>query len=61
MKKITLTLTIDETNLILSALGELPFSKVHQLISTIQQQASSQLSPQSNGQQQPEVAPTEKE
>ena len=43
-KIIQLELTIDETNLILEALGNEPFVKVHQLISKIQQQASQQLS-----------------
>ncbi len=38
-----LKLSIEETNLILEALGQLPFVKVHQLISSIQQQASEQL------------------
>ena len=42
-KTIQLELTIDETNLILEALGSEPFVKVHQLISKIQQQASKQL------------------
>ncbi len=43
MKEIQLKLSINETNLILEALGELPFVKVHQLISKIQQQAATQL------------------
>mgnify|MGYP003994061241 CR=1 FL=1 len=44
--EINLTLTIDETNLILEALGNLPFSKVFTLISKIQEQASQQISPE---------------
>jgi hypothetical protein len=42
-KTIQLELTIDEINLILEALGNEPFIKVHQLIAKIQQQASKQL------------------
>ena len=49
MQKINLNLTIDEANLILEALGELPFSKVFQLIGKIQEQAGRQLNPE-NGQ-----------
>lgn len=43
MREINVRLTLDETNLILEALGELPFARVHQLIANIQQQAHSQL------------------
>lgn len=43
MNEITLTLTLDQINLALEALGQLPFVRVHQLIATIQQQASAQL------------------
>ena len=43
MEKITLTLTLDETNLILKALGEQPFNSVYELIGKIQQQATGQL------------------
>ena len=43
MNKITLKLTIDETNLILDALGSQPFNKVYGLIGKIQQQAAAQL------------------
>ena len=45
MQEITLQLTIDEANLILEALGELPFAKVYGLIGKIQEQAGQQLSP----------------
>jgi hypothetical protein len=38
-----LTLTLDETNLILEALGNLPFARVYTLINAIQQQATAQL------------------
>lgn len=47
MKEINLQLTIDEANLILEALGNLPFVKVYALIGKIQQQAGQQLSPES--------------
>ena len=43
MQEIKLTLTIEEANLILEALGDKPFSKVFGLINKIQQQASEQL------------------
>ena len=43
MPDIHLTLTIDEINLALEALGQMPFSRVHQLIANIQQQAAAQL------------------
>ena len=44
MQKISLTLTIDETNLLLEALGNLPFARVFALIGQIQEQARQQLS-----------------
>lgn len=47
MKEINLTLTIDEVNQILEALGAQPFSKVFLLIGKIQSAAAAQL----NGQQ----------
>ena len=47
MQEIDLKLTIDETNLILEALGELPFKRVFNLIAKIQNQAGAQLG--SNG------------
>jgi hypothetical protein len=44
--RITLTLGLDETNLVLEALGQLPFTRVYQLIATIQEQAHKQLADQ---------------
>ena len=44
MQKISLTLTIEETNLLLEALGNLPFARVFALIGKIQEQARLQLS-----------------
>ena len=43
MKDLKLTLTIEEVNQILDALGDRPFSKVFNLIGKIQQQAAEQL------------------
>jgi len=43
MNEITLKLTIEEANLILESLGNLPFARVYQLIGKIQQQAGQQL------------------
>lgn len=43
MNKIKLELDIDETNLILEALGQLPFARVYLLIGRIQEQARLQL------------------
>ena len=43
MKEINLTVNIDEANLILEALGNLPFVKVFALIGKIQEQSSQQI------------------
>jgi hypothetical protein len=48
MKTIRLELTVEETNLVLEALGNLPFIKVHELISKIHQQASPQVASTDN-------------
>jgi len=40
---ISITVTVDQTNLILEALGQLPFVKVYELIGSIQAQAKEQL------------------
>jgi Ca2+-binding EF-hand superfamily protein len=45
MKEIKFTLTIQEANLILEALGQMPYIQVHQLVHKLQQQAE----PQFNG------------
>jgi hypothetical protein len=37
--------TEDESNIILNALGNLPFSQVYKLINNMQQQAQEQLNP----------------
>lgn len=43
MNKIKLEFDIDETNLILEALGNLPFARVFTLIGRIQEQARAQV------------------
>ncbi len=43
MPELTLSLTTEETNLVLEGLGNLPFAKVYALVSKIQAQASEQL------------------
>jgi hypothetical protein len=43
MTKIKLEVEIDEANLILEALGQLPFARVYTLIGRIQEQARTQL------------------
>lgn len=50
MKKIHLDLTIEETNLVLEALGQMPFARVYNLIGQIQESAKAQLEhPPKNG------------
>ncbi len=48
MKQINLEVKVEDANLILEALGNLPFVKVHELISSIHQQASAQMADQNN-------------
>ena len=43
MQDIKLNLAIDDVNLILEGLGNLPFAKVYALVGRIQQQAARQL------------------
>jgi hypothetical protein len=43
MEKIELKLTIDEINKIMSALGQLPYIQVFELIASIQQQVTEQI------------------
>ena len=43
MKDVHITVSIDEVNQILDALGQQPFVRVYQLIAKIQQQAQIQL------------------
>ena len=44
MKEINLQITVDEANIVLEALGNLPFAKVFALIANIQKQAGEQIS-----------------
>ena len=44
MQKLKLELTLDQVNLILQALGDLPFKEVYELIGEINAQANKQLS-----------------
>ena len=43
---ITLNLTLEEVNKILSALGSQPYAEVYEIVSKIQQQAQGQMAPQ---------------
>lgn len=43
MKEINFAVTVDEANLILRGIGQLPFAEVYQLVSRLQQQAGRQL------------------
>jgi hypothetical protein len=42
-EKISLELSVDEVNIILKALGTMPFNQVYELIGSIHQQANQQL------------------
>jgi hypothetical protein len=43
MQEIKLNLTIENLNLLLEGLGNLPYARVYQLVAMIQQQASEQI------------------
>jgi len=43
MKEINLKLTVDDTNMVLNALGKLPFIQVQELIVKVQTQAQKQI------------------
>ena len=43
MKELNIKLTINELNLVLEALGNLPYIRVYELINEIQQQAKKQI------------------
>ncbi|WP_299459118.1 hypothetical protein [uncultured Microscilla sp.] len=45
-QEIQLNISVEEANVLLEALGEMPFKKVFGLVGKIQQQASSQINPQ---------------
>ena len=52
MNEIRLTLTLEEVNILLNALGTQPYAQVQPLIAKIQTQGSTQLQATQNGQQQ---------
>jgi hypothetical protein len=52
MNEINLTLTLEEVNGILNALGTKPYAQVQNLIAKIQTQGSTQVQAAQNGQQQ---------
>lgn len=54
MKEINLSLSIDEINLILDGLGNLPFKAVYSLIGKIQSQAAGQVNENGHAPDQPE-------
>ena len=56
MKTINLELSIDQTNLVLEALGALPFARVYALVGHIQTQAQDQLQAQREPPAQPETS-----
>lgn len=43
MKELKLNLNVNEVNLLIKALGQLPYQQVHELIAKIHQQATHQL------------------
>ena len=43
MRELELKVTVDEANLILEALGQMPFKQVYALVGKLQEQASQQL------------------
>ena len=49
METMELKLTVEETNTLLHALGNLPYVQVHQLVQKIQTQAGQQLDKLQNG------------
>jgi hypothetical protein len=57
MQDIQLRLTIDELNLILEGVGNLPFARVYNLVGKIQAQAAEQLQAAQAGGGGPAVAP----
>jgi hypothetical protein len=45
MQEIKLSLTVEEANLVLEGLGNLPFARVYALVAKVQEQAARQLEP----------------
>jgi hypothetical protein len=48
--RISLSLSVPETNVVLEALGQLPYARVYELIRKVQEQAQRQLAPGEEGQ-----------
>jgi hypothetical protein len=46
MEKITIKLTIEEINKIMTALGQMPYVQVYELVASIQQQVTEQVNPE---------------
>lgn len=57
MQEIELKLTLDETNLVLEGLGNLPYARVYALVARIQAQAGEQLRPRAPAAAAPAVPP----
>ncbi len=57
-KSINLSISVDQTNLILEALGQLPFVKVYELIGSIQAQAKAQLEENDEAPVEPAAVPS---
>lgn len=51
MSEITLKITVDEANLVLEGLGQLPFARVYSLVAKLQDQAARQLNGEDPGEQ----------
>jgi hypothetical protein len=56
-QEITLKVNTDEANLVLEALGNLPFVRVYALIGRLQQQAAAQFAKESAAQETPLAEP----
>ncbi len=59
MQELELKVTVDEANLILEALGNMPFKQVYALVGKIQEQANRQLNGETVSAVAPSAAPPE--
>jgi len=59
MNEIKMSVTVDEANLILEGLGQLPFARVYALVAKLQDQARGQLEAQKAQGKAPDGAPAE--
>jgi hypothetical protein len=59
MKEINLTVSVDEANLLLEAVGLLPFARVYQLVGKLQDQARRQLNGSATAEEPRAAAPGE--